>query len=81
MAARPFWYTNFTGVDAAERRRGVATALKSALLAAAHDAGAEAVVTHNDDTNDAILRLNESFGMVRGVGYRGMARPLAAPTP
>lgn len=78
MAARPFWYTNFTGVDSAERRRGVATALKSALLVAAHDAGAEAVVTHNDDTNDPILRLNESFGMARGVGYWGMARRLAS---
>jgi GNAT superfamily N-acetyltransferase len=72
------WYTNFTGVDAESRGRGVATALKAALLRTAEHHGATVVTTHNDEHNTPILRVNESVGMTPTVGYWGLVRPAAA---
>lgn len=76
QAGTDVWYTVFTGVDVAYRRRGIATAVKAAALLYAYRAGAVAVVTHNDETNRAILRLNQSLGMRPTLGYWGLVRPL-----
>lgn len=81
------WYTVYTGVDVAHRGRGVATALKTAALRYAYDAGATAVTTHNDDTNEPILRANRALGMTPTTGYWSLVQtvapshPLAPPTP
>ncbi|QIQ04682.1 GNAT family N-acetyltransferase [Streptomyces liangshanensis] len=71
------WYTIFTGVDARYRGRGIAAAVKSAALLYAYRAGADCVVTHNDETNEPILRLNDSLGMKPALGYWGLVRPLS----
>jgi mycothiol synthase len=71
------WYTNFTGVDANLRGRGVALALKTVALSIAAVAGASAMTTHNDDVNQPIQRLNKALGMTRSVGYWGLTRPLS----
>ncbi|GAB3957221.1 hypothetical protein GCM10027614_72090 [Micromonospora vulcania] len=70
------WYTVYTGVAVEQRGRGVAVALKAAALKAAHDAGAGAVTTHNDDGNEPILRANRAFGMQPSVGYWSLTRPV-----
>lgn len=71
------WYTNFTGVDANLRSRGVALALKTVALSMAAAAGASAMTTHNDDVNQPIQRLNKALGMTRSVGCWGLTRPLS----
>ncbi|MFI6761727.1 GNAT family N-acetyltransferase [Micromonospora sp. NPDC050417] len=68
------WYTVYTGVEVAHRGAGVASALKTAALRYAYDVGAVALTTHNDDTNEPILRLNRALGMVPSVGYWSLAR-------
>ena len=70
------WYTLFTGVDAAHRRTGVARALKSESFLRARRAGARSVVTHNHDTNGAIIGLNTAFGMRPAPGYWDLRRPI-----
>ncbi|WP_446040247.1 GNAT family N-acetyltransferase [Streptomyces sp. SID1121] len=76
QAASDTWYTIFTGVDARYRGRGIAAAVKSAALLHAYRAGAGAVITHNDETNEPILRLNDSLGMKPALGVWGLVRPL-----
>ncbi|MFK3981107.1 GNAT family N-acetyltransferase [Micromonospora sp. NPDC050397] len=80
------WYTVYTGVDVNHRGRGVATALKTAALRYAYDAGATAVTTHNDDTNEPILRANRALGMTPTTGYWSLvqtvnATPASSPAP
>ncbi|RKR92162.1 acetyltransferase (GNAT) family protein [Micromonospora pisi] len=67
------WYTVYTGVEVARRGAGVASALKTAALRYAYDVGAVALTTHNDDTNEPILRLNRALGMAPSVGYWSLA--------
>jgi predicted N-acetyltransferase YhbS len=69
------WYTVFTGVDAAHRRAGVGRALKTESFLRARRAGARSVVTHNHETNEAIIELNTSFGMRPAPGYWDLRRP------
>jgi predicted N-acetyltransferase YhbS len=68
------WYTQFTGVDPAHRRAGVARALKTESFLRARRAGARSVVTHNHDTNKAVIGLNTSFGMRPAPGYWDLRR-------
>ncbi|MEV4628963.1 GNAT family N-acetyltransferase [Micromonospora sp. NPDC049523] len=68
------WYTVYTGVDVAHRGRGVASALKTAALRQAYEAGAVAVTTHNDETNEPILRANRALGMAPSLGYWSLVR-------
>ncbi|MEU8080776.1 GNAT family N-acetyltransferase [Catellatospora citrea] len=68
------WYTIFTGVVVGHRGRGMAGALKAAALLHAHRGGAAALVTHNADTNEAILRTNRRAGMQPNVGYWSLVR-------
>jgi mycothiol synthase len=51
-----------TGVKRAWRRRGVATALKRALIAAAADHGIERLTTGSEERNTPMRRLNEKLG-------------------
>ncbi len=46
------------------RRRGVATALKRAEIAAAKDAGFRRLVTESEERNQPMRRLNEQLGFV-----------------
>lgn len=69
------WYTLFTGVDPAHRRTGIARALKAESFLRARRAGARSVLTHNYDTNDAIIGLNTAFGMQPAPGYWELQRP------
>jgi ribosomal protein S18 acetylase RimI-like enzyme len=69
------WYTLFTGVDPAHRRAGIARALKTESFLQARRAGAQSVLTHNHDTNDAIIGLNTAFGMQPAPGYWELQRP------
>ena len=70
------WYTIFTGVDAAHRRTGIARALKTESFLQARRVGAQSVLTHNHDTNDAIIGLNTAFGMQPAPGYWELRRPI-----
>jgi GNAT superfamily N-acetyltransferase len=70
------WYTLFTGVDPAHRRTGIARALKTESFLQARRAGARSVLTHNYDTNDAIIGLNTAFGMQPAPGYWELQRPV-----
>ena len=70
------WQVEFTGVDPNFRSRGVATALKTASHLEAFKAGAHAVTTLNEETNQAIISLNRKLGMTPTVGYWGLVRPL-----
>ncbi|HTH47183.1 MAG TPA: GNAT family N-acetyltransferase [Candidatus Limnocylindria bacterium] len=70
------WYTLFTGVDPAHRRTGIARALKTESFLQARRAGAQSVLTHNHDTNDAIIGLNTAFGMQPAPGYWELQRPV-----
>jgi RimJ/RimL family protein N-acetyltransferase len=45
-------------------RRGVATALKLAEIAAAKRAGFDRLVTENEERNEPMRRLNEKLGFV-----------------
>ncbi|KUJ38337.1 hypothetical protein ADL25_24190 [Streptomyces sp. NRRL F-5122] len=71
------WYVRFTGTDPDFRGRGVAVAVKRASLLHAHQARTESVITNNDDSNIAIIRTNQSLGMVSHVGYWSFTRILA----
>ena len=51
-----------TAVKRAWRRRGIATALKRAEIAAAKEAGFRALVTESEERNLAMRRLNEKLG-------------------
>ena len=75
------WYTLFTGVDAAHRGAGVARALKAESFLRARRAGARSLVTHNHETNDAIIGLNTSFGMRPAPGYWDLQRPMPKQPP
>ncbi len=54
--------SGFTGVLRDFRRRGIATAVKTASLRWAAKHGVEWAHTFNDDTNAAMLRVNERLG-------------------
>ncbi|WP_147286328.1 GNAT family N-acetyltransferase [Streptomyces parvulus] len=68
------WYTLFTGVDPSLRRGGIGRALKTESFQRARRAGARSVLTHNHDTNAAIIGLNTAFDMRRAPGYWDLRR-------
>jgi GNAT superfamily N-acetyltransferase len=70
------WYTRFTGTDPVYRGRGIATALKTAALVAAHRGGASAVTTHNGEGNRKMRSLNEALAMKPDLGYWALSRHL-----
>ena len=72
------WYTMFMAVDPDFRRGGVARALKTETFARARRAGALSVLTHNHETNEPIIKLNQSVGMRPALGYWAMRRPPSA---
>ncbi|QIQ02608.1 GNAT family N-acetyltransferase [Streptomyces liangshanensis] len=72
------WHVAFTATDPVRRGRGVAAAVKAASLLYACRAGVETVTTHNDVTNEPILRANRTLGMVPHVGYWTLTRPTGA---
>jgi ribosomal protein S18 acetylase RimI-like enzyme len=49
-------------VDRAFRRRGIATALKGAVDAAARSRGIEMIYTHTEERNTHVLALNQKLG-------------------
>ena len=53
-----------TGAGGAYRGRGVATALKVAMLAGAKKAGLRAMLTTNDEPNKAMRGINAKLGYV-----------------
>jgi len=55
-------FTELTGVARSHRGRGIARALKLQTIAQALDAGVDHLYTENDAENEAILRINRSFG-------------------
>ena len=57
-------YTYMTGTGRDYRGRGVATALKVAMLAAARRAGLQAMLTTNDEPNKAMRGINAKLGYV-----------------
>jgi len=70
-------WTGFTGVVRSHRRRGIARAVKAAILRRAVETGVERVRTDNDTTNAPMLHINEDLGYHRLPGFRGL-RKLAA---
>lgn len=57
-------YTYMTGVARGYRGRGIATALKLAMLAGAKRAGLRAMLTTNDEPNKAMRGINAKLGYV-----------------
>jgi GNAT superfamily N-acetyltransferase len=69
--------TFFTGVIAAARGRGIATALKTRQALLMADRGVARVFTQNMEGNEAILAANRALGFVRASGYVDVAQELA----
>ena len=69
--------TFFTGVIAAARGRGIATALKTRQALLMVDRGVARVFTQNMEGNEAILAANRALGFVRASGYVDVAQELA----
>ena len=69
--------TFFTGVVAAARGRGIATALKTRQALLMADRGVARVFTQNMEGNEAILAANRALGFVRASGYVDVAQELA----
>jgi len=67
-----------TAVKRNWRRRGVASALKAAQLAAAKSAGFRGIVTLNESRNEPMRRLNERLGYTAQPAQLRMRGPLAA---
>jgi GNAT superfamily N-acetyltransferase len=65
--------TWFTGVDAAERGQGLATALKVSQALAVAERGWRTVLTQNMEGNEAILAANRRLGFVPAAGLRDVA--------
>jgi ribosomal protein S18 acetylase RimI-like enzyme len=72
------WHIGYTGVDPDYRGRGVAAAVKTASLRHAYRAGVRSVTTVNDESNRAILHLNQKLGMTAGAGYWALAHKRTA---
>lgn len=72
------WHIGYTGVDPGYRGRGVAAAVKTASLLDAYRAGVRSVTTVNDESNGAILQLNQKLGMMSGTGYWAMVHQRTA---
>jgi GNAT superfamily N-acetyltransferase len=68
-----------TGVKRAWRRRGIASALKSAQIAWAKEQGLQRLVTTNELRNNAMLRVNERLGYRPVPGRVHLRGPLAKP--
>lgn len=69
-------YNAYTGVRREARGRGIGRALKLAQIRWAKDAGYELLLTHNDELNAPIRRLNESLGYVPHSGRIRLERAL-----
>ena len=69
--------TFFTGVIAAVRGRGIATALKTQQALLMADRGVARVFTQNMEGNEAILAANRSLGFVRASSYVDVVQELA----
>ena len=63
----------------AQRRKGVARALKQETLAQALELGVEVVETDNDSENAPILHLNEELGYREVSGMLQLYKQLAVP--
>jgi GNAT superfamily N-acetyltransferase len=68
--------TFFTGVLAAARGRGIATALKTRQALLMADRGVARVFTQNMEGNQAILAANRTLGFVRASGYVDVSQDL-----
>jgi GNAT superfamily N-acetyltransferase len=66
-----------TAVKRDWRRRGVASALKTAQLAAAKTAGFRGIVTLNETRNEPMRRLNERLGYTTQPAQLRLRGPLA----
>ena len=65
-----------TGVRRDHRGRGIATALKSAQIAAAREAGVPVLRAQNDLANAAMRRVNEKLGYRPRSEFVYLARPV-----
>lgn len=74
-------YNGFTGVDAAYRGRGLATALKLLAIRWARAQGARSMRTDNDSRNAAMLAINHKLGYRSRPGSYRLVRDLAAAAP
>ncbi len=74
-------YNGFTGVDAAYRGRGLATALKLLAIRWAREQGARSMRTNNDSRNAAMLAINRKLGYRSRPGSYRLVRNLAATAP
>lgn len=70
--------TGLTGVLAAYRRRGIATALKLRAVSAAKAAGFRSTITWNADENTGMLGINHRLGFVQRPAWIEMELDLTA---
>jgi GNAT superfamily N-acetyltransferase len=77
VAKGHFYHMN-TAVLPSFRGRGVATALKLRVIAAAQRMGGRVVATHNDSANAPMLAINRKLGYVARPGRFGMRKRLSA---
>ena len=69
---------DLTGVKRAWRGRGVASALKSAQIQWAREAGYERLMTANEERNTPVRRLNKRFGYTPAPGQILFRGPISA---
>ena len=69
-------YTNYTGVKAKYRHKGIAKALKLLAIKAALAEGANTITTDSEETNEPMQHINRSFGFVPGQGHYRVVKQL-----
>ena len=72
-------YTNFTGVRHSHRRKGVATALKLAIIAYVQQRGATSIITGNEEKNP-MYQINVKLGFKPRPGWLEFHKKLEDPS-
>ena len=74
-------FVDYTGVDAAYRRRGIGLALKVEAIKVAQAHGFTTISTWNDSTNKGMLAINNMLGFIRQPAWIDIVKHYGATAP